>query len=264
MLQPVSGRRIGYTHTVRFGVVCLVWLFSAPSWAQALASPVTADDGCPEGFAAIAGEACMAAPPPRESNEKVIIYFHGMLTSPWATKSKWELGQLARVALARGYAVIALRGVKGWCEWSDDARQNFCWPSGLRQQERLQPVIDRMREAVADAAGKTGFRFKAPFVCGFSNGGFLVSLIASDTRFAVSGYAIAHGGPVVGQGFPPWRRRPMLLVTASGDGYHYPRMKTLSQMLGEDRWEYAFTVRGGVHEMTPEDFKAIVEFFDKV
>ena len=56
----------------------------------------------------------------------------------------------------------------------------------------------------------------------------------------------------------------MLLVTANGDAAHFPRMKLLAQMLGEDRWASTFTVREGVHEMTVDDMKAIVEFFDKV
>jgi predicted esterase len=187
-----------------------------------------------------------------------------MLTAPWAAKSRWELGQLARAAVPRGYTVIGLRGLKGLCDWSDDARQSFCWPNGLRQEQQIQPIIDRMREALAEASVRAKTEFKPPFIVGFSNGGFLVSLIASDTRFAVSAYAIAHGGPVIGQGFPPWRRRPMLLVTANGDSAHFPRMKLLAQMLGEDRWESTFTVREGVHEMTVDDMKAIVDFFDKV
>lgn len=244
--------------------LCVISLISSAAWAQALTpSPsMTGDDGCPEGFTALPGEACLALP--TTSNERVIVYFHGMLTSPWATKSRWELGQLARAATPKGYAVLALRGLKGLCDWSDEARQNFCWPNGLRQQAQIQPIIDRLREALADASKRARIAFKPPCVVGFSNGGFLVSLIASDTRFAVTAYAIAHGGPVIGQGFPPWRRRPMLLVTANGDAAHFPRMKLLAQMLGEDRWDSTFTVREGVHEMTVDDMKAIVDFFDKV
>ena len=56
----------------------------------------------------------------------------------------------------------------------------------------------------------------------------------------------------------------MLLVTANGDSAHFPRMKVLAQMLDEDRWESVITVREGVHEMTVEDMKTIVDFFDKV
>lgn len=223
---------------------------------------MTGEDGCPEGFAALPGEACISVP--TQSNERVIVYFHGMLVSPWATKAKWELGQLARAALPRGYTVVALRGQKGLCNWSDESRQSFCWPNGLRQQELIQPIIDRLRDALAEASKLARAKLKPPFIVGFSNGGFLVALIASDTRLGVSAYAIAHGGPVIGQGFPPWRRRPMLLLAANGDSAHYPRMKLLSQMLGEDRWESTFSVREGVHEMTADDMRAIVDFFDKM
>ena len=247
-----------------------IWLVMAlisvgPAWAQALVPqlPMTGDDGCPEGFSPLPGEACIALPT-APSNERVIVYFHGMLTSPWAIKSRWELGQLARAATPHGYTVIGLRGLKGLCDWSDESRQSFCWPNGLRQGAQIQPIIDRLRDALVEASARAKVKLKPPFVVGFSNGGFLVSLIASDTRLAVGAYAIAHGGSVVGQGFPPWRRRPMLLVTANGDVAHFPRMKVLAQMLGEDRWESTFTVREGVHEMTVDDMKAIVEFFDNV
>jgi len=246
--------------------ICLfIALISGAVWGQALVPvlPMTGEDGCPEGFRPLPGEACIAQPTVT-SNEKVIVYFHGMLISPWATRSRWELGQLARSALPHGYTVIGMRGQKGLCNWSDEARQNFCWPNGLSQQSQLQPIIDRLREALTEASKRARVKLKPPCIVGFSNGGFLVALIASDTRFAVTAYAIAHAGSVTGQGFPPWRSRPMLLVTASGDSAHFPRMKVLAQMLDEDRWESKLTVRDGVHEMTVDDMKAIVDFFDRV
>ncbi len=247
--------------------VFVVLLISAGGWAQPTQPglPMNGEEGCPPSFTPLDGDACLSAPAtPAASNGKVIAYFHGMMKSPWSSKSQYELVQLARAAVPRGYAVVALRGVQGLCDWGDDVKASWCWPNGLKQLPQVQTVIDRLREALEDATRRTQVKYKPPMVAGFSNGGFLVALLASDTRLAVSAYAICHGGPVIGQGFPLWRRRPMLLISANGDLAHFPRMKLLAQMLSEDRWEYAFTVREGVHEMTPEDMRALVEFFDRV
>jgi predicted esterase len=220
--------------------------------------------GCPPGFSPLGDASCLAAPPGRADGRKLIVFFHGMAPANVDPAGAVELGALAEEAGARGFAVLALRGEQGLCDWSDPVRSSWCWPSRRTQLTRVQPILLRLGGALESASARLGVPLDPPFLLGFSNGGFFVSLLASDTRLEASGYAVLHGGWVDGQTFPSGRARPTLLISARDDRFQRPLMDTLDAKLREAGWKPTYGQRDGEHALTREDARAAVTFFDGV
>lgn len=207
---------------------------------------------CPRGFDAVE-DACVVAP---AKAARLVVYFHGMLpgTTDWARVR--ELALLGAEARRRGVALVALRGEQGLCAWSDEVRRHWCWPSDLSQRAD----VERMVERVSRVVGRLGLAGVAPVFAGFSNGGYLTSMIASDTKVEAAGYVVLHAGNVSGEVFPVERARPWLVVGASRDAIQLPVVNRLAAMLEEAKWPVKLVVHDGVHEVTAADAKAVFDF----
>ncbi len=193
---------------------------------------------CPRGFDAVEN-ACVVIPPKATAT---LIYFHGMLpgTTDWSNVR--ELKLLGTEAKKRGVALIAPLGEQGLCPW---ATEHWCWPNDRSQLAHVERVVKRLPRVT----GK-------PVLAGFSNGGYFVTLLATDSSIDAAAYVVMHAGPVTGSVFTPERARPTLLLGATHDVYQLPGMKRLAELLPEAR----FTIRNGVHEVTQEDVKALFDF----
>lgn len=208
---------------------------------------------CPAGLKVLE-DACVVVP---KAPAAFVIYFHGMLpgTTDWSRVR--ELSLLAAEAKKRDVLLVAPRGEQGLCAWADDVKQHWCWPSDRSQLK----AVGRMLERVGALLPKLGVKLPAPVFAGFSNGGYFTTLLMTETQAKASGYVVLHAGPVNGQTFPLERAKPSLLLAASKDEYQLPGMKRLEVMLDEAKWPaVALSVREGVHEVTAEDAKALIDF----
>jgi len=214
----------------------------------------------PRGFVAVGDDAAMAVPRALPAGPaRVLVYFHGML--PRAATAAPELSRLGREATARGLVLLALRGEQGLCDWSDEVKHHWCWPNGKRQLPQVGTTLSRLGVALAQASRLLGRPLEPPFIAGFSNGGFLAGLILSDTRLECRAVAIAHGGLLDGQRFERGLPVPVLLLRATGDLFHGPRMAQLEDALRQAGHPAQVVVRDGAHELTQADARAVVDFF---
>ena len=214
----------------------------------------------PKDYVALGDDAAMAVPRSLPAGPvRVVAYFHGML--PESAAQAPELSRMARAASARGLVVLALRGEQGLCDWSAEVRRHWCWPNGKRQLPQVGAVLQRLSAALDRAGAKLGRPLEAPFVAGFSNGGFLAGLLLSDSPLRPRAVAIAHGGLVDGQRFEQAPAVPVLLLSATGDVFHGPRMAQLDQALRQAGRPARVVVREGAHELTADDARAMVDFF---
>lgn len=220
---------------------------------------------CPEGFEPLGTDACLAAPPKLLNPDKVVVYFHGMLgpAADW-TRDTHEFKLLGAEATRRGYALIALRGEQGLCFWGRDVAGYFCWPSASSQLDDVGRILVRLGTILPKVSERLGSKLGAPFYAGFSNGGFFVSLIASDTRAAARGYAVIHAGGVTAQHFPKDHSTPTILIGAASDSLQLPTMKRLNQAMKDSGWNPILTIREGTHEVIASDTTALFDFFDGV
>jgi predicted esterase len=231
--------------------------------ASAPAEPpeATIEEFCPKGFTVLTGDACLAAPE-HFTPGKLIVYFHGML--PPELKSPVELSRLGKEATARGYAVLAPRGEAGLCPWGNFDRWR-CWPSDKSQLSAVGAVIERLSPLYRHAKKALHVRtLGRPLIAGFSNGGYLSTLLLSDSLIDAKGWAILHAGGVTGQSFDEMRRGPVLLVEATQDSEQYPGMKALSTKLRGQGWPVVEKEREGFHEVRAEDVSAVLDFFESL
>jgi len=85
---------------------------------------------CPKGFIAVDGEACLALPRDGKAS-KILLYFHEKIPEAEPFESSWEFGGVARYATERGFAVLAMRGERGLCNWNEEVRHAWCWPTSI-------------------------------------------------------------------------------------------------------------------------------------
>ena len=117
---------------------------------------------------------------------------------------------------------------------------------------------------LARVSERLGAKLPPPWFAGFSNGGFFLSMLVSETTAAARGYAVLHAGGVTGQQFTAERARPTILLSARADPIQLPTMRLLQQSLTDAGWKPAFNLRDGTHEVTAVDAKAVFEFFDSL
>jgi poly(3-hydroxybutyrate) depolymerase len=206
---------------------------------------------CPRGLTVVE-DACVVQPAP---GAPVVVYFHGMLPGDTDWRHVRELKLLAREARRRGFGLVALRGEQGLCQWSKEVHQHWCWPSDLSQLKDVGRTLDRLARVLAQvpAAG-------APVFAGFSNGGYLTAMIASETDVAAAGYVVMHAGNVSGEEFPLERAKPVLVMGASRDPIQLPIARRFAAKLEDAQWPVNLTVRRGVHEVTAEDARRLFDF----
>ncbi len=208
---------------------------------------------CPRVFDAV-DDACVVTP---EKPSALVIYFHGMLPGATDWSRARELSLLGAEAKKRGVALVALKGEQGLCAWGDDVKQHWCFPSDKSQLPDVGRTLERLGQVLLHVKLP---KLPPPVYAGFSNGGYFVTLVASDSKAEASAWVVMHAGNVTGQSFPAERARPTLLLGASRDTYQLPTMKRLKGMLDEAKWPATMSVREGVHEVTSVDAKALFDF----
>jgi predicted esterase len=225
--------------------------------ASVIASMLFVSD-CPVGYVPVDKGACLAAP--KGKPKRLVVYFHGMLPPkpPWPEAV--ELRRLAAEAVRRGVAILALRGEQGFCAWAKEFEEHWCWPSDMSMLPLAQRFVDRVHAAIAALPFDAG----PPVLAGFSNGGYFVTMLASEAKLEASAYVIAHAGLLDGEKFDVKRWKPTLLLGARQDLYQFPAMKHLADELDRLKWSAQFDIRDGKHEVTDADAKSIIDFVEKL
>lgn len=226
---------------------------SAPS-----AEKVELADWCPNGLEPIAGGACYAAPNDPSESSALLLYLHGRYAPETAHQERERQVRVARLATARGYAVLAFRGLPGQCTDPKLATW-FCWPSNERNQTDAPAFVARFRTSLEEASRR--HRVSRLVLLGFSNGGYFAGLIARDGLLPVDAVAIAHAGPV-----EPMRAEgpmpPLLLIDADDDPSG-PEMDRLQASLSQLAWPFVTVAREGGHALLDWDVEMALTFFDR-
>ncbi len=200
--------------------------------------------------------------PPRNgtlSPTPLLVYLHGRYSDDTVSEELDRQSRVVRLATARGFGVLALRGGRGECT-APDFRDWYCWPSNARNAidgpafvSRFLPVTDAARARLGPGPN---------VLLGFSNGGYFATLIATRALAPFDAIAIAHAGPV-----PPTTalgsRMPMLLITAYDDASD-PEMQQLDDALSRLAWPHALVAREGGHALPDWDIEMALTFFTRV
>lgn len=201
------------------------------------------------------GDACFAA---AANPRGLVVYLHGRYPPELEKEETERQARVARMATARGFAVIAFRGKQGACPAAELATY-WCWPSNARTQDAGPEVVTAWSASLADAEKRIG---KVPrHLLGFSNGAYFATLIATRALLPFEAIAIVSGGPVQptkALGAKP----PILLVTADDDGAQ-PEMLRLESELKREAWPSTLTSREGGHALTDFDVGTALDFFEK-
>lgn len=208
---------------------------------------------CASGLEHVPGEGCYAAstkPAPRP----LLVYLHGLHTDATMGEELERQARVARIATAKGFDVLALRGRLGVCE---RLPEDYCWPSNERVADRGPSTVAAWEPALAAARARGGGGPR--YLLGFSNGGYFAALVATRALVAFDAIAVAHGGPVEptqARGAKP----PMLLLMAEDDAA-YGEMMRLATGLAREKWPHASVAREGGHALTESDVTNAVTFF---
>jgi predicted esterase len=224
-----------------------------------LLAQAPATDFCPQGWEPLPEDACLL----RGDRPGLIVYFHGM-TAPANRAIAWELSFVTRVPKHRRASLVVLRGVAGLCDWADEYRGWWCWPTAKTRLLELQTVVERIDSVVASASSRLKSRANAPVIAGYSNGAYLVTMLMAETKLPASGWVVMHGGPVSGTNFGKDRERPTLLLAAADDGVQRPAMETLKSRLDVSGWASMLVVRPGSHPPEVEDYERLFDFASSV
>jgi predicted esterase len=225
-----------------------------------LGDPST-DDWCAPGFSPIAGGGCFAAPRAPPSRAPLVVYLHGMYAPSAADDETERQSRLARLAIARGFAVLALRGRQGQC-LAETVRDWFCFPSNERNAVDGPAVVASWSVALANAEARIPGGPSHRWLLGFSNGAYFAGIIAMRSLLRLDALAIAHAGPtdpVTQQPVMP----PILLITADED-LAIPQMMRFDTLLSAVKWPHAIVTRDGGHELTEQDITMALTFFDRL
>src|ERR1700727_2798554 len=86
---------------------------------------------CDDELAPIAGGGCFAQPADPVKPVTLLVYVHGRYSPKTLADEHERQRRVARLATAKGYAVLAMRGVQGECTQPELA-DTWCWPSNPR------------------------------------------------------------------------------------------------------------------------------------
>lgn len=229
-----------------------------PAAAQALDAAAVVD-WCGEGLEAIPGAGCFAAPASPAGSTTLLVYLHGRYAPEAASDELQRQSRVARLATARGHAVLALRGMQGQCTDPQLATW-WCWPSNERNASDGPAFVARWSTALAEAERRAQPARRV--LLGFSNGGYFAALIASRGLAPFDAVAIAHGGPV--QPMSPASGMPPILLLDADDDPSGPEMSRLDADLTRESWPHVVVVREGGHALTDWDVDMSLTFFDRV
>jgi predicted esterase len=256
-----SGDHVRFYVAVAIGVaaacVAIVMTRGEPSRAKTASSP----EGeivpwCAPGLEPIPGGGCWAAPARAPQGTPLVVYLHGRYAPSSEAEEHARQATVARLATARGYAVLALHGMQGECTQREVA-SFWCWPSNERNAGDGAAFVARWAPALAEAERRIG---RGPrWLLGFSNGGYFAALIASRNLAPFDAVTIAHAGPVSPMQ-PRGPKVPMLLVTADDDPSD-EEMTRLSSELARERWPHEIVSREGGHALPEWDVQMGLTFF---
>jgi predicted esterase len=211
---------------------------------------------CAAGLDAIAGGGCFAAPATRPRG--LAVYLHGRHTTATASEELARQARVARIGVAHGYAVLALRGKRGECT-DPSLREFWCWPSNETNAADGPRYVAEWEPALAAAEQRVGHGRRV--LIGFSSGGYFAVMIATRALAKFDAVTIAHAGPVsptASKGARP----PMLLVTADDDPSNDEMMR-LDSELTQAKWPHVITAREGGHELPEQDVEWAFTFFTR-
>ncbi len=224
----------------------------------AVAIPEPAPENwCAPNLEPIEGGGCFAAPErERVEDTPLLVYLHGRYSPDTVREEMDRQARVAIEAVARGFAVLALRGTQGECTQPEYATY-WCWPSNERNAGDGPSFVARWQPALRAAKLRAG---PGPNVLlGFSNGGYFATLIVTRGLFDFDAVAIAHAGPV-----QPTRALgqtpPILLITATED-VSDPEMRRLDDELTRENWPHSLASRGGGHALPDWDIDTALTFF---
>jgi predicted esterase len=218
----------------------------------------------PDGFCAkellpLTDSACFAAPASAVQPTPLVVYLHGRFPITSLSEELDRQSRVARLATARGFAVLAVRGAQGECT-NADMKDWYCWPSNEKNADdgprfvtqKLLPAMHMARERIGTGPN---------VLLGFSNGGYFATLIAKRSLASFDAIAVAHGGPIRVES--TGRTAPMLLITADDDPSD-PEMRRLDDELTRSSWPHALVAREGIHGLPDWDIDTALTFFHRV
>jgi predicted esterase len=211
---------------------------------------------CASEFTPIEGDGCFAAPPSLAAPVPLLVYLHGRYSPSTLDEELVRQSRVARLGNAKGFAVLAMRGVQGECTQAELA-DTWCWPSNPRNEADGPAFFDRLKPAMAAARARIGVGPSA--LLGFSNGAYFAALIATRSLGPFDAIAIAHGGPVQpthALGTTP----PLLLLTADDDPSD-GEMRQLDAELTRETWAHELVAREGAHALLDWDVDIALTFF---
>lgn len=215
---------------------------------------------CADGLVPVRGEGCLSAPSPSPSPTDVplVVYAHGRFPGDHPEQELPRQARVARIANARGYALLAVRGKRGEC--TDPTIADFvCWPSNEKNADDGAAFAAKVAVAIKAAREKIGAG--PTFLLGFSSGAYFAALSATRALYPFDAIVIAHGGPV-----QPTKaigaRTPLLLITADDDPSNDEMMR-LDEELARERWPRTFITREGGHELPEWDIEKSLAFFGR-
>lgn len=243
---------------VGIAAIIVVALIVRRPKASALGDP-SAPDWCADGYVAIPGGGCFAGV--TAAKAPLVVYLHGMYAPSAADDEAERQTRLARLANARGVAVLALRGRQGQC-LAENVRDWWCWPSNERNANDGPGVVASWNVALANAEARIDGRPAKRWLLGFSNGAYFAGIIALRSLLAFDAIAIAHAGPTDPVAARP-SMPPILLVTADED-LSVTSMMRFDALLSAVKWPHAIVTRDGGHDLTEQDVTMALTFFDRV
>lgn len=230
---------------------------SAPAQQPAELVPAAelAADWCATGYQPI-GNGCLAFAATADAPQPLIVYLHGRYARDAPAEEVDRQRRLGALATARGFAVLALRGLLGECSAAELSAW-FCWPSNEHNEDGAAAVVGTWAGVLAEAHRLT--RSKTRFVLGFSNGAYFGGLLATHDLFEADAFVIAHGGPV--GSFESLPRTPPLLLLSADDDIAQDDMIRLDGELTREHWPHDSYARAGAHGLTDGDIEASLAFF---
>lgn len=229
-------------------------VFAEPPVDQAPPSEPLAD-WCAPGYEPIAG-GCLALSDSADVPQPLVVYLHGRYAEDAATEEVDRQRRLGAAAVARGLAVLALRGRLGECTSTELARW-FCWPSNEQNEDGAATFVNAWAGTLREAHRRA--RSKTQLVLGFSNGAYFAGLLATRGLLDADAFVIAHGGPV-----EPVRASgatPPLLLLSADDDVAQDDMIRLDGELTREGWPHDSYARAGPHGLPDQDIDAALAFF---
>jgi predicted esterase len=213
---------------------------------------------CGSGLTAIPSGGCLAVPRELGTSVPLLLYLHGRYSPKTVDEELVRQARVARLGTAKGFAVLAMRGVQGECT-QEELADTWCWPSNPRRLADAPAFVERLQSAIA--AVRAGLGPGPNVLLGFSNGAYFATLIATRSLGGFDAIAIAHGGPV-----PPThaegKKPPLLLITADDD-LSDGEMRQLDAELTREHWGHEMVAREGGHELPDWDVDMALRFFTR-